>query len=246
MTARSVVARTAAVVACTVAVAGCTTTIPGAAHTLQSGPPASSSPSVPESGDGPSNGFIAPNALGATLLKRGDLAAAVDGADLRPIQSYDKPDFSTSMQPQQCDFRAFPARSTAYLSPLLEGMAGDANSDDQTGLLAAQVVSAWSTVDHPKMVLSKFKSEWRLCPEGQGFTAFTPEKSTPWMSGPVTDSSEQRAVSLITRQEPPAKTCAHLVTIHLNAVIETLVCGPGDTVAQAGVIADGVVSNLGA
>lgn len=243
MTMLSVSARIAAA-ACTVALAGCTTTIPGAAHTLRSGAPSPSSVTAPEGSDSPSNGFIAPNALNATLLKRGDLAAAVASADLRPLLSYDKPDFSTSMQPQQCDFRAFPARSTAYLSPLLEGMAGDANSDDQTGVLAAQVVSSWSTVDHPKMVLSKMTSEWNMCPDGQGFTAFTPEKSTPWLSGPVTQPTEQRAVSLITRQEPPAKTCAHLVTMYLNTVVETLVCGPGDTVAQAGVIADRVVSNL--
>lgn len=246
MTARSRGARAAGVVmaVCAAAVTGCTTTIPGAAHTLRTNPPITPSTAAPPTGDAPSSGFIAPTSLGTKLLKRDAVAATVGDAGLKPIQTYDKPDFSSVMQPPQCDYRAFPARSTAYMSSLLEGMAGEANSDDTTGVLAAQVVSSWANADHPKMVLSTITGEWRLCPEGQAFTSFSNGDTTPWVGGPVTTGSEDRAVSLMTRQKGAAKTCAHVVATHLNTVIETLVCGPGDTVAQASVIADGLVANL--
>ncbi len=81
-------------------------------------------------------------------------------------------------------------------------------------------------------------------PDGQAFTSFSNGDTTPWISGPITTASEDRAVSLMTRQKGAAKTCAHVVATHLNTVIEALVCGPGDTVAQASVIADGLVANL--
>lgn len=239
-------ARAAGVVAvvCAAAVTGCTTTIPGAAHTLRTSPPSTPSTAAPPAGDGPSSGFITPTSLGSKLLKRDAVAETVGDAGLKPIQTYDKPDFSSVMQPPQCDYRAFPARSTAYMSSLLEGMAGEANSDDATGVLAAQVVSSWTTVDHPKMVVSTIVGEWRMCPEGQAFTSFSNGDTTPWVSGPITTVSEDRAVSLMTRQKGAAKTCAHVVAAYLNTVIETLVCGPGDTVAQASVIADGLMANL--
>lgn len=233
-----------AVVACMGTATGCTTTIPGAAHTLRVGPPPAS-PGAPSLGDGPSSsGFIEPTALGTKLLKRDAIVAAIGDANLRPIQTYDKPDFSSAMQPEQCNFRAFPARSTSYLSPLLEGIAGEASSDDESGVLAAQVISSWSTVDHPEMVLSKMTFEWQSCPEGQNFTAFSDGQATPWVGGPVTTPAEHRVVSLITRQKGAAKTCAHLAASYLNTVVETLVCGPGDTAAQGGVIADGLLANL--
>ena len=238
-------ARAAGVAVCVAAVVGCTTTLPGTAHTLRTSSPAAvSSTAAPAAGDGPSSGFIAPTALGGKLLKREEISAAVGDDGLRPIQTYDKPDFNSVMQPPQCDFRAFPARSTAYMSPLLEGMAGEASTDDATGVLVAQVVSSWSTVDHPRMVLSTVSGEWRLCPEGLAFTSHSNGENTPWLSGPITTPSQDREVSLMTRQRGNAKTCAHVVAAHLNAVIETLVCGPGDTVAQASVIADGLVANL--
>ena len=244
MTLRFLGARAVGVAVCVAAVGGCTTIIPGAAHTVRTSPPAASSTAVPTIGDGPSGGFVAPTSLGAKLLKREEIAAAVGDDGLRPIQTYAKPDFSSVMQPPQCDYRAFPARSTAYMSPLLEGMAGEASSDDTTGVLVAQVISSWSTVDHPKMVLSTIPGEWRLCPEGQNFTSFSNGETTPWVSGPITTPSEDRTVSLMTRQTGTAKTCAHVVGAYLNTVIETLVCGAGDTVAQAGVIADGLLANL--
>jgi PknH-like extracellular domain len=226
-----------------VVVAGCATTLDGTAEPADTlGPnPTTSTTAAPT--------LVPAAGINDKLLKRSELAGIVGDTDMRQFVTYVKPDDSVVLvvQPSECTYRLFVAGANAYGAGLggheLVAMAGDGNRGAR-GQVAYQVISVWQDRVQPVRAVEDIGLDWGLCPDGV-FTLNAPEGQAHWLTGTVISRAPAPRISTTSqRQEPPPHTCSHVVAAQANVLVETSVCGDGDTMSAANQIADSLLAKF--
>ncbi|MFV8142150.1 sensor domain-containing protein [Mycolicibacterium senegalense] len=241
--------------------AGCSTAVDGQAKKapeVDEQPSATTGPTTP-----PPPTASTPDLARAALLKRSELGAIVGDTDVRQELAFDKPDQSPAgIEPPQCAVRALFQQSRAAYDYLVA--MGDQNTGAR-GQSVSQLIQvfpvtnkAWREPNrHARRVASdivvKFNHE--QCREGTVATITVDGKTQHWTAGPVT--SENPAALTDTMQETTRggagmdrvqggrpRSCYHSVLARANAVVESVVCGDGDSQAQANQIIDRIAAKL--
>lgn len=242
---------------------GCSTAVDGQAKkapeideqtTATTGPATSASPPPPTAST--------PDLAREALLKRSELAEIVGDTDMRQEASFDKPDQSAvGIEPTQCAVRALFQQSSAaydYLAAMGNQNTG-ARSQSVSQLIQVFPVKnkAWREPNrHARRVASdivvKFNHE--QCRQGTVATVTVEGKTQHWTAGPVssenpaalTDTMQEttRGGAGMQRQGGKPRSCYHAVLARANAVVESVVCGDGDSQAQANQIIDRIAAKL--
>jgi hypothetical protein len=88
------------------------------------------------------------------------------------------------------------------------------------------------------------------CAAGEVFSTTIGAVTQHWTAGPVTTdatgpiSAATRAGGGAQRQEVPPRTCYHATVARANIVVESVVCGDGDSEGQANVIIDRIAAKF--
>jgi hypothetical protein len=219
-----------------IAITGCTTTVGGTAEPAdQIGPTAAGPTTTPVPVPAP--------AINGKLLTRNELASIVADTGMRELDNYTTPgDQVAGIDPQECAERITVAATLTYHDDARAAMAGNTNVGDR-GQLAAQVITVWQARKDATRVVPMSATEWRFCRDNQPFTVTTDGGTQHWLPGPVTVHAT-RMSSTTQRQEPPPRTCSHVMAAQANIVVESMVCGDGDSVGQADQIADRLLTKF--
>jgi hypothetical protein len=217
---------------------GCADVIDGTAVTAEN-PGAAATTSA-----APTPTLVPTASLSSLLLKRSELGDIVGDTDMTQQQEINSPmpAEAVHLDPFDCRARALPAEEGLDL-PSVQGIAGNVNRGAR-GMGVTQVVGVFTNrkdaADSPTFVLGT----WKVCKDGQVYTIDTGNGgSQHWTAGPITGSNT-RIETTATRQEPPPRTCHHIVTVQANVEVETIVCGDGDTTAQANMVVDRILAKV--
>jgi hypothetical protein len=182
--------------------------------------------------------------LSSLLLKRSELGDIVGDTDM--TQGLDitapMPEEDAKLDPFECRARALIGEEGISL-PSMQGVAGNIDRGAR-GVSASQLVAVFTNrndaADGPDFALG----QWKECNDGQVYTVDLGDKGIQhWTAGPIT-GPKTRIETTSTRQEPPPRTCHHVLTAQANVVVEIIVCGDGDTTAQANEITDRILTKV--
>jgi hypothetical protein len=182
--------------------------------------------------------------LSSLLLKRSELGDLVGDTDMTQEQDITAPmpAEDVKLEPGECRARALPGEDGLSL-PSVQGVAGNLNRGAR-GVGATQLVAVFTNRNDAASSPDFALGMWKLCNDGQQFTIDTGDGgSQHWTAGPIT-GPKTRIETTDTRQEPPPRTCHHVMTAQANVVVETIVCGDGDTTAQANAIVDRILAKV--
>lgn len=238
--------------------AGCTQTISGTAQPAPDAVITTSHAPLPP----PPAAVVTDAVARGALLKRDELGAIIGDTDLRQVATFDKPwQPSTGIEPRDCAARLLFQEAIAasgYLAAL-----GDDNRGAR-GQTAAQLIQVYpeSTSVWPRPgsqalrvatgIVTMLNDE--QCREGVLFTTTSGDITQSWTAGPVTAENPgalgdprqdtARGGGGARRAEPAPRGCYHAVLAWANAVAESIVCGDGDSAAQANQIIDRIAERL--
>jgi hypothetical protein len=88
------------------------------------------------------------------------------------------------------------------------------------------------------------------CAEGESFSTTAGDVTQHWIAGPAASdalgpvSGATRAGRGARRQEAPPRNCYHAVAVRANVVVESVVCGDGDSTGQASEVVDRITAKL--
>jgi hypothetical protein len=165
------------------------------------------------------------------LLALAQLDGVLGDTDMRPLASYTEPQIGTSgVDPFECRPTLLVATANAYFQKARQGMVGDTNRG-AGGWVASQVISVFASRADPKAFLDSVASEWSGC-IGKGAMTATTDPPQRWNPGSL-EQTDDRIALTITRQDPPPRSCRHVVATQANIAVEVQVCGEGDTVGPA-------------
>jgi hypothetical protein len=87
--------------------------------------------------------------------------------------------------------------------------------------------------------------DWESCPDNQTFTSNLADGLRHWTSGTGTAKEGTSRISTTSqREEPPPRSCSHVMASQANVVVETAVCGDNDTRVAANQIADRIMAKI--
>jgi hypothetical protein len=217
---------------------GCTMTIGGTAT------PDSATAEVPPPPTTATPSLVPTASMRDLLLKRSELGEIVGDTDMKEVESFNGPNTDIrGFEPLQCAYRAKVAATLGYASDARQGLLGDTNRGAR-GNLAAQVVSVFDSRKAPTDVLFIARLDWFSCAEGQMFTVRSSDNDiSHWVAG-ATTVTPTRIATTIRREEPPPRSCHHVLAAQANVVVEAFACGDGDTTAQVNAIADKILAEI--
>lgn len=197
----------------------------------------------------------------AALLKRSELGQILGDSDIKQISSYTKPfELSTGVEPADCASKLL--FQEAISSSGYQAVMGDRNQGAQG--TAAQLIQVfpvtakdWPVPNRQALraagnVVSQLYDE--NCREGVTFTTTAKNVTQHWTAGPVVSENPAalddprvdtaRGGGGAVRQEGPARNCYHAVLARNNAVVQSIVCGAGDSQVQADQVLDSIAAKL--
>jgi hypothetical protein len=191
---------------------------------------------------------VAASAAKPALLKRSELGEIIGDTDLRQVQSHTKPwQSSDGAEPRDCAPRlVFNEAVAAYGYQLA---VGDTNRGAR-GQIAQQLVTVFDNHDQPAKVVGDLARMFGYCAAGKPFSTTVGDVTQHWTPGPVTSdatgplSDATRAGAGAQRQEAPPRTCYHATMARANVVVESVVCGDGDSEGQANLIIDRIAAKF--
>ncbi len=259
---RTSVRTAAAVLGVGLLLAGCSTETDGQAKqstpTTQESTPAAA-PSAPPT---PVPTVATADLARQALLKRSELGEIIGDTDVRQTGTFDKPwQVSTGVEPADCAMKLLFQESIAadgYLAVM-----GDQNKGAR-GQTAAQLIQVfpvtsktWPVPNRQALRTASTNIQHlydEQCREGTVFTTTAKDVTQHWTAGPVTSENPEalddqrqdtaRGGGGAVRQEGPTRNCYHAVQARGNAVVESIVCGDGDSEAQAFKIVDQIAAKL--
>jgi PknH-like protein len=228
--------RRAALLWVCIAVAGCTNVIGGTVH-----PGASLGTTPATTTTTTSAPVVAATATKDKLLTLDELGRIVDDTNMAVKQTYSEPDSTNKpVDPSDCVYRMAMATAPAYWLPGRVAMAGDSDRGAK-GNVAGQLIAVYADRSIPARVLGAAKVEWQACKADQLITIT--DGGGHWVADTMAVESTRIGTTL-TRRERPPRTCRHVMATQANVVIETWVCGGGNTTDQANAIADKILAKV--
>jgi len=212
-------------------------------------PPAQSTESSVTSSAPPAPALVAAAAAKPALLKRSELGEIIGDTDLRQVQSHTKPwQSGEGADPRDCAPRLLFNEAVAAYGYQLA--VGDTNRGAR-GQIAQQLITVFDNRDQPAKVVGDLARTFGYCAAGEPFSTTVGDVTQHWMPGPVTSdatgplSDATRAGAGAQRQEPPPRNCYHATVARANVVVESIVCGDGDSEGQANAIIDRIAAKFG-
>jgi hypothetical protein len=233
----------AAVAVCVVAT-GCTTTIFGSARPAADLKTAKTSTSTPAPTSSSVPG-VPPNEGKKLLLAPAEVERIVGDTGMgNPIVISEPGKSDVGVVPMDCTAIGLPGRAF-FINAGRTGYDGQAVKA-AGGTSVGQLVATFETPDSARSALGVEKLGWERCPEGQPYTVLgdSADQIRHWVPGPVVAPTDDRLTVSVTREEAPVRTCFHILTRKSNAVVESIVCGSGDTTAQANQLADQILAKI--
>jgi hypothetical protein len=176
------------------------------------------------------------------LLSLAQLGAVVGDTDMKQLAAYTEPDVDTSgLDPFDCRAAMLAATSSGYFQKTRQAMIGDTDRG-AGGWAAAQVISVFASRDDPAEFLNATTRNWASCLR-QGAVTLTGPPTQHWTPRQLEQGNARIALT-ITRQEPPPRTCHHVVAAQANIAVEAVVCGDGDTATPANQIVDALLAKF--
>ena len=232
------VRRLAAVLGVCGVVAGCSTTMSGTARPADPAGPTSATTTAPTPALVPAAG------VRAKLLNRDELAGILGDTDMKDTGDYTKPDEALLLKfdPDGCAPRLIVGVGEGYFkqAAFVENVNKGAR-----GQVADQAISVWQNRNQATSQVRETAVDWGLCRDNQVITVKIPDAPEHWVSGAIASRAPTSRISTTSqRQEPPQRTCSHVMAAQGNVVVETSVSGDGDTLAAANEIADRILAKL--
>ncbi len=195
----------------------------------------------------PAPRLVSAAAAGDALLKRTELGQTIGDTDLRQDKTYTKPSESDEgVQPRDCAPRLLFSEAVAATG--YQTAVGDSNRGAR-GQSAAQLITVF--VDRePARVVGDLGRMLGYCAEGESFSTTAGDVTQQWIAGPAASdalgpvSDATRAGGGAQRQEAPPRNCHHAAAMRANVVVESVVCGDGDSTGQASEIVDRITAKL--
>jgi hypothetical protein len=214
--------------------AGCGSITTGSAHRADDPPPATTTSTGPA--------IVPTVGIKGKLLSLTQLGAIVGDTDMRQLAAYTEPDVDTSgLEPFDCRAAMLAATSSGYFQKTRQAMIGDTDRG-AGGWAAAQVISVFASRDDPAEFLNATTRNWASCLR-QGAVTLTGPPAQHWTPRQPEQTATRIALT-ITRQEPPPRTCHHVMAAQANIAVEAVVCGDGDTVTPANQIVDALLAKF--
>jgi hypothetical protein len=216
-----------------VAAGGCATKVEGSAQPADTLGPTTTTPTptlVPTAG------------IADKLLKRDELGSIVGDTDLKDNANVTKPEWDGGFVPEECGDRMVVAQDANYGSQM--AIAGN-QATGARGQIASQVIAVWTNREGSRANVRLVALNWGVCPDNAPFTYDSGHGISHWTAGTITANEDTSRISTTAqRQEPPPHTCGHVMAAQANVVVETSVCGDGDTLAAANQIADRILAKV--
>jgi PknH-like protein len=197
----------------------------------------------------PTPSLVAAAAAKEALLKRSELGEIIGDTELRQVQSHTKPwQSSDGADPRDCAPRLVFNEAVAASGYQLA--TGDTNRGAR-GQIAQQLITVFDNRDQPARVVGDLARMFGYCAAGEPFSTTVGAVTQHWMPGLVTSdatgpvSDATRAGAGAQRQEAPPRNCYHATVARANVVVESIVCGDGDSEGQANVIIDRIAAKFG-
>ncbi|QNJ96563.1 sensor domain-containing protein (plasmid) [Mycolicibacterium fluoranthenivorans] len=196
----------------------------------------------------PAPRLVSAAAAGDALLKRTELGQIIGDTDLRQNMSYTKPwESGQGVQPGDCAPRLLFSEAVAAAG--YQAAVGDSNRCAR-GQSAAQMITVFVDRDQPARVVGDLGRMLGYCAEGESFSTTAGDVTQQWTAGPAASdalgpvSGETRAGGGAQRQQAPPRNCYHAVRVRANVVVESVVCGDGDSTGQAREVVDRITAKL--
>lgn len=196
----------------------------------------------------PAPALVAASAADQALLKRSELADIIGDTDLRQVESFTKPwQSSDGVDPRDCAPRLI--FNEAVAASGYQRATGNTNRGAR-GQIAQQLITVFDNRDQPAKVVGDFARMFGYCAVGEPFSTTSGAVTQHWTPGPVTSdatgpiSDATRAGAGAQRQEAPPRNCYHATVVRANVVVESVVCGDGDSAAQANVLIARIAAKL--
>lgn len=198
----------------------------------------------------------------AALLSPGELGEVIGDTDVQQTATFTQPGQpSAGIEPRDCAARLL--FQEAVGADGYQAVAGN-NNRGTRGQSAAQLIQVFPETSPVwpqagRQALRVAGNTVRMindeqCHEGVVFTTTAKDVTQHWTAGPVTAENPEalsdprrdtaRGGGGTARQEAPARNCYHAVLTHGNAVVESIVCGDGDSQAQANQVIDRIAAEL--
>ncbi|MCW1819746.1 MULTISPECIES: sensor domain-containing protein [Mycolicibacterium] len=202
------------------------------------------------------------SAARAALLSPGDLGEIVGDSDMRQTATFSQPGQpSAGIEPRDCAARLL--FQEAVGADGYQAVVGD-NHRGTRGQSAAQLIQVFPQTSPVwrqagRQALRVAGNTVRMindeqCRDGVVFTIAAQDVTQHWTAGPVTAENPAalpdprvdtaRGGGGARRQEAPARNCYHAVLARGSAVVESIVCGDGDSQAQANAVIDRIAAKL--
>jgi PknH-like protein len=110
------------------------------------------------------------------------------------------------------------------------------------GQVATHLITVFDDRDQPSLV-SAAPRVWGYCEQGAAFSTTSGDVVQHWVPG-ETSVEETRVGTTVQRQDQPPRGCHHGVAAQANVVVETIVCGDGNTADPANEIATRILGKL--
>ncbi|MDH6197986.1 hypothetical protein M2272_004642 [Mycobacterium frederiksbergense] len=196
------------------------------------------------------------------LLKPSGLGDIIGDTDLRQTATFTQPaQLPDGIAPRDCAARLLFQEAPG--ADGFEAVVGD-NNRGTRGQTAAQMIQVFpeTTPVWPEKGRQALRVAGNIvgmlngkqCREGTAFSTTAKDVTQHWTAGPVTAENPEALVDPrrdtarggggAQRQEAPARNCYHAVLARANAVVESIVCGDGDSKAQANQIVDRIADKL--
>ena len=196
----------------------------------------------------PTPALVAAASAKEALLKRSELGEIIGDTELRQVQSHTKPwQSSDGADPRDCAPRLVFNEAVAASGYQLA--TGDTNRGTR-GQIAQQLITVFDNRDQPARVVGDLSRMFGYCAASEPFSTTVGAVTQHWMPGPVTSdatgpvSDATRAGAGAQRQEAPPRNCYHATVARANVVVESVVCGDGDSEGQANVIIDRIAAKF--
>jgi hypothetical protein len=221
-----------------VAAGGCATRVEGTAQPVDTLGPTRTTTATPTPALVPAAG------IADKLLKHDELGSIVGDTDMKDNANLTKSELWTpGFVPEECAERIMVAQAMNYGDQM--AFVGN-QATGARGQVASQVISVWTDREKPRQIVrANAELTWKACPDNSPFTFDSGHGVNHWTTGTITANEDTSRISTTAqRQEPPPRTCAHVMAAQANVVVETSVCGDGDTLAAANQIADRILAKV--
>lgn len=236
--------------------AGCSQSADGSAESSEAAPTSSAAQAPAPAAADPAT------VARAALLSPGELGEIIGDTGVQQTATFTQPGQSSNgIEPRDCAARLL--FQEAVGADGYQAVAGDDNRGTR-GQSAAQLIQVFPQTSPVwpqagRQALRVAGNTVRMindeqCHEGVVFTTTAKDVTQHWTAGPVTAENPEalsdprrdtaRGGGGIARQEAPARNCYHAVMARGNAVVESIVCGDGDSQAQANQVIDRIAAKL--